>query len=94
MSILDTEIRVVARCREALDEWGIRDQNCTMVLFAMCDADLNYRHALESYAEHRGISPEILHSNLCYTMLAAHVDVRPETLFRFLKWQGEQINAD
>lgn len=94
MGILDAELVVYGRCRDMLEEWGISDRDCTMVLFGMVEGNAEYREALRVYAEHRGVSVEIMHSRICYTLLAARVDVKPATLFRFLKWKGEQGNED
>lgn len=94
MSILDTEMMIYGRCRDLLEEWGISDTNCTMVLFAMCDGDISYDDALTAYAEHRGIARQIMHSNLCYTLLAGRVDVSPRILFEFLKWKGGQTGEN
>ena len=91
---MQAEIRAYVRCREALEEWGVNDTDCTMVLFGMCDGDVGYREALTAYAEHRVCPVEIMHSRLCYALLAAHVDVSPHTLFQFLKWRGEQIDEN
>ena len=94
MGILDAELVVYGRCRDMLEEWGISDRDCTMVLFGMVEGNAEYPEALTIYAEHRGVSPEIMHSRVCYAMLAAHVDVRPGILLAFLKWKGGQDCAD
>jgi hypothetical protein len=84
---------IYRRCRELLEEWGISDTDCTMVLFGMADGNIGYREALKMFAEHRGVSVEIMHSRICYALLAAHVDIRPEMLFDFLIWKGGQAGA-
>lgn len=88
------EMRIYARCCELLREWGVTDRDCCMVLFGMCDADTGYAEALAGYAEYRECSKEIMHSRICYALLAAGVEVRPGTLFRFLKWKGERGGED
>lgn len=85
---------IYSRCCKDLREWGIVDRDCCMVLFGMRFAGLSYRESLGIYAEYQGWEPEIIHGRICYALLAAHVDVRPGTLFNFLKWKGEQENEN
>ncbi len=87
-------VSVYTWCCGALREWGAADREAVCCLYAMLTAGLNYREAVAVCAEHRKMSPEIINSRICYGLLAAGVDVHPETLFRFLKWKGEQEIED
>lgn len=75
-------------CCDALREWGAADREAVCCLYAMIAAKLDYREAVAAYAKHRHLSAELINSRICYSLLAAGVDVHPETLFRYLKWRG------
>lgn len=88
------DVFMYSRCCKDLREWGVEDRDCSMVLYGMCAANVSYQESLGIYAEYRGWAAEIIHGRICYALLAAHVDVRPGTLFDFLKWKGEQENEN
>lgn len=88
------DLPIYAWCCAALREWGAADRETVCCLYAMITADLNYREAVAAYAKHRHLSAELINSRICYGLLAAGVDVHPETLFRYLKWRGEEELAN
>jgi hypothetical protein len=83
-------VPVYTWCCGALREWGAADREAVCCLYAMLTADMEYREAVAAYAKHRHLSAELINSRICYSLLAAGVDVHPETLFRYLKWRGEE----
>ena len=81
-------VPVYTWCCDALREWGAADREAVCCLYAMIAAKLDYREAVAAYAKYRHLSAELINSRICYSLLAAGVDVHPETLFRYLKWRG------
>lgn len=88
-----TEREIYEWARRALREWGVDNSHCTMVLFSMIYADIGYADAERIYAEYRNIAREPMRAALCYALLAARVEVRPESIFEYLKWRYTDENG-
>ena len=81
---IERELRRAKQCQIALLRHGVKDRACTMVLYTMLSEGMLYRDALDCWAEYElgGIwAPERWHSEICYALLRAGLQVHPDIWF-------------
>lgn len=81
------ELTVYAWCRRTLKDWGINDQTSTMVLYAMITADLSYDEACGLCGMFKNTDRHLIHSWICYQLIAAGSETQPEHLFGYIEWR-------
>ena len=84
MSEIDNELRAANACRQVLARHGIVNRACTLVLFAMVDADLSYIEAVQQWAEYEtpgGWDAFRWHTELCRVLLLNWVHESPGPFF-------------
>lgn len=81
-------------CCVELKRWGVDDPASSMVLYGMVGHDLDYGEACSAYGEYEKTDGHLVHSGICYHLIAAGCSAHPGTLFRYLKWRGREENAD
>lgn len=84
------DLTVYAWCSRMLKNWGVNDPTSTMVLYAMIAAGLGYDDACGACGVFKGASRELIHSRICYQLIAAGGEVHPEQVFGFLTWKWEE----
>ena len=88
------DLTVFAWCRRTLKGWGMNDLTSAMVLYAMAAADLDYDDACGMCGLFKNTDKAVIHSWICYQLLAAGSEIEPELLFGYLKrrWSEEHEN--
>ena len=77
--------------REVLQRHGVKNGIFTMVLLAMCEYGMDYGKALGAVAEFKRLDPELLHSQVCYWLLAAGTEEHPTRWFARLVNEVEEM---